>query len=129
MKRMYVYILECSDGSYYSGVTNNADKRLEQHNLGVEKKSYTYTRRPVKIVFCEMFNSPIQAIAFEKQIKGWSRKKKKAIIEGNWHLLPELSKNKQNEDDYKSVDVYGVPSHTLRQAQGDDTHREKQSTF
>ncbi len=91
---MYVYILKCSDESYYSGVTNDADGRLLEHNNGLDKNSYTYTRRPVKMVFCERFTDPIQAIAFEKQLKGWSRKKKEAIIKGNWHLLPELSKNK-----------------------------------
>jgi len=91
---MYVYILECSDGSYYTGVTNDADGRLREHNKGIDQSSYTFIRRPVKMVFCERFNDPVQAIAFEKQLKGWSRKKKKAIIEGNWQLLPELSKGK-----------------------------------
>ena len=91
---MYVYILECSDGSYYTGVTNNAEKRLVEHNTGIARDSYTSNRRPVKMVFCHLFNSPLQAIAFEKQLKGWSRKKKKAVIDGKWELLPELAKNK-----------------------------------
>ncbi|HXB12042.1 MAG TPA: GIY-YIG nuclease family protein [Bacteroidia bacterium] len=97
MKTMYVYILECIDGSYYTGVTNNAEKRLIEHNTGVAENSYTCNRRPVKMVFCHLFNSPEQAIAFEKKIKKWSRAKKKAIIEGNWELLPELSKSKKNK--------------------------------
>ena len=96
MKTMYVYIVECSDGSYYTGVTNNADKRLIEHNEGIDKNSYTYSRRPVKMVFAERFIDPIQAIAFEKQLKGWSRKKKRAIIDGQWELLPALSKNKRS---------------------------------
>ena len=96
MKTMYVYIVECSDGSYYTGVTNNADKRIVEHNEGIDKESYTYNRRPVKMVFAERFNDPIQAIAFEKQLKGWSRKKKKAIIDGKWELLPNLSRSKRS---------------------------------
>ena len=92
---MYVYIVECSDGSYYTGVTNDANKRIAQHNTGIHKDSYTYERRPVNLVFCQRFYDPTQAIAFEKQIKGWSRKKKKAIIDEQWDLLPELAMNKR----------------------------------
>jgi putative endonuclease len=94
MKAMYVYILECSDNSYYTGVTNNADKRLIEHNQGLDNSCYTFSRRPVKMVFCERFNAPKQAIAFEKKLKGWSRAKKEAIIKGDWDKLPGLSKSK-----------------------------------
>lgn len=90
---MAVYILECSDKSFYTGVTNDPEKRLLIHNSGINQDSYTYTRRPVKMVFCEIFNSPSQAINFEKQVKGWSRKKKQALIDGRWDLLPGLSLN------------------------------------
>ncbi|MGZ3899337.1 MAG: GIY-YIG nuclease family protein [Bacteroidia bacterium] len=93
MKSMYVYILECADSSYYTGVTNDADKRLVQHNEGINKKSYTYSRRPVKLVFSLYFNDPADAISFEKQVKGWSRKKKEALINDRWDLLPELAMN------------------------------------
>jgi|ERR1700761_3156125 len=110
MKLMYVYILECSDKSYYTGVTNNVEKRVIEHNLGIHKESYTYSRRPVKLVFCEKFKDEFKAIEFEKQIKGWSRKKKQAIINGRWDLLPELSKGKST-----------LSTHTLRQAQDDNT--------
>jgi putative endonuclease len=96
MKTMYVYILECADKSFYTGVTNNAEKRLVEHNTGIDRNSYTYIRRPVKLVFCETFADALQAIHFEKQIKGWSRKKKEALIAGKLHLLPELSKSKTN---------------------------------
>ncbi len=97
MKSMYVYIVECFDGSYYTGVTNNADQRIEQHNSGINPACYTYSRRPVKIVFCQYFNNPNEAISFEKQVKGWSRKKKEAVINNRWDLLPELSKNYSNK--------------------------------
>ena len=90
----HVYILQCSDGSYYTGVTNNIERRLIEHQSGENKGCYTYRRRPVKLVFNYVFNDVNQAIAFEKQVKGWSRIKKEAIINGNWELLPELSKSK-----------------------------------
>ena len=92
MKRYFVYILLCNDNSYYTGVTNDIDRRLYEHESGLDPKSYTFKRRPVKLLFQEMFNDVQQAIAFEKQIKGWKRAKKEAIINGDWHLLPELSK-------------------------------------
>lgn len=91
---MFVYILECSDKSYYTGVTNDIERRLTEHNEGTDKESYTFKRRPVKLVFHTVFNDPLQAIQFEKQLKGWSRKKKEAIINGNSDSLPELSKSK-----------------------------------
>lgn len=92
MKQYFVYILLCSDGSYYTGVTNNIEVRFAQHQNGEDPKAYTFRRRPLQLVFCENFTDINQAIAFEKQVKGWSRKKKEAIIAGNWHLLPDLSK-------------------------------------
>src|SRR3990167_6000766 len=80
MKLMYVYIVECADKSYYTGVTNNVEKRVGQHNDGINSECYTYRKRPVKLVFYEMFPNPSQAIAFEKQVKRWTRKKKEALI-------------------------------------------------
>ncbi len=92
MKQYIVYILLCNDNSYYTGITNDIDRRLYEHESGLDPKSYTFKRRPVKLLFQEMFNDIHQAIAFEKQIKGWKRTKKEAIINGDWHLLQELSK-------------------------------------
>lgn len=91
---MYVYILECADSSYYIGVTNNLEKRLNEHELGIYRNCYTFLRRPIKLVFYELFNNPNSAIAFEKKLKGWSKKKKQALINGELHLLPEFSKSK-----------------------------------
>jgi putative endonuclease len=92
MNQYFVYILLCSDNSYYTGVTNDLERRLYEHENGLDPNSYTFKRRPVKLVFQESFNDVIQAIAFEKQVKGWRRAKKEAIINGDWHLLPGLSK-------------------------------------
>jgi putative endonuclease len=94
MKYMYVYILLCSDKSYYTGVSNHPERRESQHNAGEDKTAYTFTRRPVKLVYVTEFWIPLQAIAFEKQVKGWSRKKKEALINERWDLLPGLSECK-----------------------------------
>lgn len=96
MKTYYVYILKCSDNSYYIGITNDVDKRFGEHQQGINPGSYTYKRRPVELVFFEPFNSPIDAITFEKRIKGWSRKKKEALIERNWDKLKHHSKCKND---------------------------------
>ncbi|MFD2585549.1 GIY-YIG nuclease family protein [Croceitalea marina] len=93
MKKYFVYILLCSDRSYYTGVTNDVYLREEQHNKGIDKKAYTFNRRPVKLVWFQEFVNPDRAIAKEKQLKGWSRKKKEALINNNLEGLPELSRN------------------------------------
>lgn len=92
MKQYFVYILLCSDDSYYTGITNDLERRLEEHRAGYNQSCYTYKRRPLKLVFYEMFTDANQAIAFEKQVKGWRREKKEAIINGDWNALPKLSK-------------------------------------
>ena len=93
MKYYYVYILKCSDGSYYTGVTNNVDKRVEEHNSDNSITSYTFKKRPVVLVYCQHFNDINQAIELEKQIKGWTRKKKEALINEDWEKLKLYSKN------------------------------------
>ncbi|MBD2699911.1 GIY-YIG nuclease family protein [Spirosoma sp. BT702] len=90
----YVYILQCADGSYYVGMTNNLERRLAEHEEGFDPNSYTYSRRPIQIRWSESFQSPMAAINVEKQLKGWSRKKKEALIDDNYSLLPKLSKSK-----------------------------------
>lgn len=91
MKLYSVYILKCSDGSYYTGITNDIDRRLHEHQNGANITCDTYKRRPLSLMFCEHFPDVNQAIAFEKQVKGWTRKKKEAIINDNWNKLKELS--------------------------------------
>jgi len=91
MKNYYVYILKCSDGTYYTGVTNNINRRLAEHNSGAIPGSYTHSRRPLELMFHEEFNDINNAILLEKRIKGWSRKKKEALIEENFDELKRLS--------------------------------------
>ena len=91
MKQYFVYILKCSDNSYYTGITSDLEGRLVKHQSGYYPESYTHNRRPVELVFYTEFNDVEQAISFEKRVKGWSRKKKEAIINDNWKQLKELS--------------------------------------
>lgn len=87
----YVYILECSDDSFYTGITNNLDKRIQEHQSGYMRNSYTYKRRPVALRFCQEFNDVLQAISFEKKIKGWGKAKKQALVDGDCNMLQILS--------------------------------------
>ncbi|MEJ6981605.1 GIY-YIG nuclease family protein [Pedobacter sp. P351] len=88
--------LQCSDGSYYVGVTNDVERRLWEHQNGLDPKSYTFKKRPVQLMFVEYFQDATQAIEFEKQIKGWRRAKKEALIKREWDKLPELSVSYQS---------------------------------
>ena len=92
MKEYYVYILKCRDKSYSVGVTNNLEERLLCHEHGEDPGAYTYTRRPFTLVYAESFREVTDAIAAEKQIKGWSRKKKEALIHDNFDQIEKLSK-------------------------------------
>ena len=93
MKLYYVQILKCSDNSYYTEISNNIKRRLQEHNSDKNLVAYTFSRRPVELVWFEKFTNPNEAIAKEKQLKGWSRKKKEALINQNWDNLVKLSKN------------------------------------
>ena len=92
MKTYYVYILKCSDKTYYTGITSNLNKRFEQHQDGKHVDSYTYKRRPLSLAFYAEFTIASMAIATEKQIKKWSRAKKEALINGEFEKLPNLAK-------------------------------------
>lgn len=96
MKTYFVYILKCSDNSYYTGVTNNIDRRLIEHNNGFDRTSYTFSRRPLELVYYETFQNPNDAIFWEKRIKGWTRKKKEALIKGDFDELVKLSNMKSH---------------------------------
>ena len=95
MKKYFINILQCRDKSYYTGVTRNVEKRVYEHQQGLLKNSYTHSRRPVQLIFTESFSKPLEAIEREKQIKGWSRKKKEALVSGDFAGLQKLSKKKK----------------------------------
>lgn len=90
----HVYILRCSDGSYYVGSTRTSlETRLAQHNAG-SFGGYTARRRPVELVFTQDFDRVTDAIAAERQLKGWTRAKKEALIKGDFEALHNLAKGK-----------------------------------
>ncbi len=88
----YMYILLCDDGSYYTGSTNNLELRLQQHFAG-EGANHTKKHPPVKLLYYEEFDRIDEAFNREKQVQGWSRKKKEALINREYEKLPELSRN------------------------------------
>lgn len=94
-------MVECSDTSIYIGLTNNLNRRLQEHNFGNYDNSYTSKRRPVKLIFHQEFMQFSQAELFEKKIKKWSRAKKLALAKGDFDLLPILAVCK-NESHYKN---------------------------
>ena len=91
MQNAFMYILECSDGSYYTGSTTDIQRRMDEHRNGLGA-NYTRVRLPVRLVYLAPFNSIEEAFNREKQVQGWSRKKKQVLIDGNWKALVELSK-------------------------------------
>ena len=93
MKTYYIYLLECSDGSYYIGITNNLQKRLWEHESAHDEDAYTFSRRPVVLKWFEEFTNVHHAIETEKQLKRWSRRKKQALIERDWEKLSTFSRN------------------------------------
>ncbi len=98
----WVYILKCSDGSYYTGSTSNPELRVAEHNAGTFG-GYTAKRLPVALVFSQGVPTKDGASRIERQIKGWSRRKKEAIMAGDWHLLPELAARRRPHSPHPSI--------------------------
>jgi len=90
--RYYVYMLLCADRTFYVGITNNLELRVDQHNDGIEPTCYTFTRRPVQLVHASDFRYVNEAIAWEKRLKNWSRAKKAALARGDWNEIHRLAK-------------------------------------
>lgn len=89
--KIYLYIVACSDQSYYTGVTSHLERRIAEHNSGKNPEAYTFNRRPVELLFAAEYSDPFVAFEWEKAIKGWSRAKKEALIRGDWDMLQALS--------------------------------------
>ncbi|MDN5291863.1 MAG: putative endonuclease [Anaerophaga sp.] len=98
-----MYILECADGSYYTGSTKNLELRLAQHQAG-EGANHTKKHLPVKLVYYEEFQRIDEAFYREKQVQGWSRKKKEALIAGMPEQLHQLAEC-LNETHYKNYNA------------------------
>ena len=100
-----VYILKCSDGSYYTGLTKDLDGRIREHEAGARPDSYTFSRRPVKLVWSVVTDSYQEAFQWERKIKGWNRAKKEALIRDDVNGIHEIvkmerKKREQNRKKY-----------------------------
>jgi predicted GIY-YIG superfamily endonuclease len=93
VRYFHAYILLCSDGRYYVGHTDDLELRFAQHQSGA-LGGYTYKRRPVVLKWSQSFQTRDDAKAAERQIKGWTRAKKEALIAGDWATLQELAKTR-----------------------------------
>jgi predicted GIY-YIG superfamily endonuclease len=109
----YVYILECADGTYYTGHTDDLDARMAQHGDGRGCR-YTARRRPLTLLWATDCQSREQAFELEKQVQGWSRAKKRALMRGDLEALPALSRSKSAH-----VEPVETRALALRQAQGE----------
>ena len=99
-----IYILQCSDGTYYTGLTKDLVGRVQEHEIGVHPESYTFGRRPVRLVWSIITESYQDAFQWEHRIKGWSRAKKEALIRGDIEGIHEIVKSarKQKEQNEKN---------------------------
>lgn len=93
----WVYILRCSDNSYYTGHTDNLEERIAKHKSG-EIEGYTSTRLPVRLMFSEQFPTREEALTCERQIKGWSRNKKEALMRGDWNEISRLAHRNYSDE-------------------------------
>src|SRR5688572_30845584 len=99
-----LYTLECSDGSYYTGSAADLSKRLWEHVVGASPVAYTFSRRPVKLVWVsEQVQRYSDALRFERQIKGWSRAKKEALIRGSYEAVHEVVKQERKQREQNKI--------------------------
>jgi putative endonuclease len=84
-------MLRCFDGSFYIGMTNDVTRRYDEHCSGHDPACYTFTRRPLRLAYVGEFQTPAEAIAFEKRLKRWSHAKKRAFAERDWAALKRLA--------------------------------------
>ena len=90
-------MLLCADGKYYVGHTDNLEVRIGQHQSGIFG-GYTLRRRPVELVWSEYFQSRLEALNVERQLKGWSKAKKAALAAGDWERVSELARNRDDRE-------------------------------
>lgn len=97
----YVYILKCADGTYYTGITNNIARRLSEHQTGANLKAYTFSRRPVYLVWGEEVATYGEALKHERQIKKWSQAKKEALIREDFDTIHQIVSEERKRKDAK----------------------------
>ncbi|GAY21377.1 MULTISPECIES: GIY-YIG nuclease family protein [Sphingobium] len=92
----WTYLLHCADRSFYTGHTDNLQTRIAQHEAGAIP-GHTQNRRPIKLVWSQEFGTRMEALEAERQIKGWSRAKKLALIREDWKLISTLARSNQEK--------------------------------
>ncbi|AJR25523.1 MULTISPECIES: GIY-YIG nuclease family protein [Sphingobium] len=93
----WTYMLHCADRSFYTGHTDNLETRIAQHEAGAIP-GHTQNRRPIKLVWSQEFGTRMEALEAERQIKGWSRAKKLALIREDWTLISTLARSNQEKE-------------------------------
>jgi putative endonuclease len=93
----YVYVVRCIDGSFYIGVTNDIERRFNEHCQGADPTCYTFERRPLKLVHVSEFAWIDQAIAFERKLKTWSHRKKRALVEGDFGSIKRNARGRDRK--------------------------------
>jgi putative endonuclease len=96
MLPFWCYMLRCADGSYYVGHTDCLEARLGQHAAGEIPGCYTLARRPVLLVWSQDFETREEAPAAERRVKGWSRRKKEALVRGDWKSIQQHARGTRN---------------------------------
>lgn len=89
----WIYRLRCADGSFYLGHTDDIERRLDEHHAG-RCACYTQSRRPLVLAFSQEFSTREEALIAERQIKGWSRAKKQALVDGDWEAINRLGRGR-----------------------------------
>jgi len=100
-RQYFVYILQCADGTYYVGNSVDPLSRLEGHRLGLDPLAYTYRRRPIELVWVESFEDYEEALAAERQIKGWSHAKKAALVDRGLDAVHVIVKEERRRREAK----------------------------
>jgi putative endonuclease len=100
----WIYMIRCSDDSFYVGHTDNFEKRIAQHRQGSIVTCYTFRRRPVVLVFAQDFPTREEALAMERRVKGWRRVKKFALCRGDWAEISRLGKRRHASGDLVQLD-------------------------
>ncbi|HEX8063034.1 MAG TPA: GIY-YIG nuclease family protein, partial [Allosphingosinicella sp.] len=114
----WTYILRCSNGIYYTGHTDDIDRRIAEHQSGAIK-GYTYDKRPVEFMWAEEFPTRAEALEAELRVKGWSRAKKEALIAGNWKRLSEAAIPPKERAERVSASLDGAPRLRSGRTDGD----------
>ena len=119
----YTYILQCANGKYYVGSTTNLEARLNEHQAGLGGK-FTSTHLPVKLVYFEEYSSIHMAFSRERQLHGWSRAKKEALIREDYEALRPLSQSKGLASTGSATKAKGLASAGSMTSEGEVTDEE-----